>query len=194
MSALLEKIGQMAVFLICAQTLMHFRPKDSYEKYIKLLVSMMLLILLVEPVMDLFGKGNTGDFMEQVEIYEQSLQDILGSPQLEAAQIEGILESITMQKVEEGAVYLQKEQMQTTEGAVMQGGEPDLIEVSVEAAGNIKEDDMLKEVLLEKREEAKEGKALPEAEVEKIIEVQVEVEEVQKVEIGAGYGKSANNY
>ena len=54
MSALLEKIGQMAVFLICAQTLMHFRPKDSYEKYIKLLVSMMLLILLVEPVMDLF--------------------------------------------------------------------------------------------------------------------------------------------
>ena len=194
MSALLEKIGQMAVFLICAQTLMHFRPKDSYEKYIKLLVSMMLLILLVEPVMDLFGKGNTGDFMEQVEIYEQSLQDILGSPQLEAAQIEGILESITMQKVEEGAVYLQKEQMQTTEGAVMQGGEPDLIEVSVEAAGNIKEDDMLKEVLLEKREEVKEGKALPEAEVEKIIEVQVEVEEVQNVEIGAGYGKSANNY
>ena len=194
MSALLEKIGQMAVFLICAQTLMHFRPKDSYEKYIKLLVSMMLLILLVEPVMDLFGKGNTGDFMEQVEIYEQSLQDILGSPQLEAAQIEGILESITMQKVEEGAVYLQKEQMQTTEGAVMQGEEPDLIEVSVEAAGNIKEDDMLKEVLLEKREEVKEGKALPEAEVEKIIEVQVEVEEVQKVEIGAGYGKSANNY
>jgi len=180
MSALLEKIGQMAVFLICAQTLMHFRPKDSYEKYIKLLVSMMLLILLVEPVMDLFGKGNTGDFMEQVEIYEQSLRDILGSPQLEAAQIEGILESITMQKVEEGAVYLQ--------------GEPDLIEVSVEAAGNIKEDDMLKEVLLEKREEVKEGKALQEAKVEKIIEVQVEVEEVQKVEIGAGYGKSANNY
>ena len=194
MSALLEKIGQMAVFLICAQTLMHFRPKDSYEKYIKLLVSMMLLILLVEPVMDLFGKGNTGDFMEQVEAYEQSLQDILDAPQLEIAQIEGILESITMQKVEEGAVYLQNEQMQTAERAVTQDGEPDLIEVSVEAAGNIIEDDMPKEVFLEKREEVKEGKALPEAEVEKIIEVQVEVNEVQKVEIGAGYGKSANNY
>lgn len=194
MSGLLEKIGQLAVFLICAQTIMHFRPKDSYEKYIKLLVSMMLLILLVEPVMDLFGKGNTGDFMEQVEAYEQSLQDILDAPQLEIAQIEGILESITMQKVEEGAVYLQNEQMQTAERAVTQDGEPDLIEVSVEAAGNIIEDDMPKEVFLEKREEVKEGKALPEAEVEKIIEVQVEVNEVQKVEIGAGYGKSANNY
>ena len=45
MSALLTKIGQLAVFLICAQTLVHFRPKGSYEKYIKLLVSMMLLIL-----------------------------------------------------------------------------------------------------------------------------------------------------
>ncbi len=194
MSGLLEKIGQLAVFLICAQTIMHFRPKDSYEKYIKLLVSMMLLILLVEPVMDLFGKGNTGDFMEQVEAYEQSLQDILDAPQLEIAQIEGILESITMQKVEEGTVYLQNEQMQTAERAVTQDGEPDLIEVSVEAAGNIIEDDMPKEVFLEKREEVKEGKALPEAEVEKIIEVQVEVNEVQKVEIGAGYGKSANNY
>lgn len=156
MSALLGKIGQLAVFLICAQTLIHFRPKDSYEKYIKLLVSMMLLILLVEPVMELFGKGNTGDFMEQAALYEQSLEGILDSPQLETAQIEEILENLVGQKVEEGTEYLQKEQVQ--------------------------------------KQEQNHKQQTPETEAVKMIEVQVNVEEVQKVEIGAEYGKSANNY
>ncbi|MBQ9142457.1 MAG: hypothetical protein IJX63_11825 [Lachnospiraceae bacterium] len=115
MNALLVKIGQLAVFLICAQTLVHFRPKDSYEKYIKLLVSMMLLILLVEPVMDLLGKGDKGAFLDRIHVYEQELQDILISPQLETEQIEVILQNITRQRVEEGTVYVQEKSKEQQE-------------------------------------------------------------------------------
>ena len=57
MESFLEKIGQIAIFMICAQTLMHFRAKEAYEKYLKLLVSMMLLLLLAEPLLGLMGKG-----------------------------------------------------------------------------------------------------------------------------------------
>ena len=109
MEGLLSKIGQLAVFLICAQTLVHFRPKKSYEKYIKLLVSMMLLILLVEPVMDFLGKGEKGDFLERIFVYEQKLEEILISPQLDAGQIEGILQNILQQRVNEGSVYVQEQ-------------------------------------------------------------------------------------
>ena len=100
---LLEKIGQLAVFLICAQTLVHFRAKESYEKYVKLLVSMMLLILLVEPIMHLFKKQDNGTFLEQVQWYEQQLQEIVTATGLENQEIQQRLQEITQRRVEEVA-------------------------------------------------------------------------------------------
>lgn len=100
---LLEKIGQLAVFLICAQTLVHFRAKESYEKYMKLLVSMMLLILLVEPIMHLFKKQDNGTFLEQVQWYEQQLQEIVTATGLENQEIQQRLQEITQRRVEEAA-------------------------------------------------------------------------------------------
>lgn len=37
-------ICRMGIFMICAQAIVHFRPKASYEKYLKMLVSMMLVL------------------------------------------------------------------------------------------------------------------------------------------------------
>ncbi len=105
MGVLLEKIGQLAIFLICAQTLLHFRAKESYEKYIKLLVSMMLLILLMEPVMELLGKGGKSDFLESVQVYESELMDILGNRQLETGEISEKLLQITQNRANESAAY-----------------------------------------------------------------------------------------
>ncbi len=169
MNVLLTKIGQLAIFLICAQTLVHFRPKDSYEKYIKLLVSMMLLILIVEPVMDLLGKGNQGAFMDRVQVYEQELQKILETPQLETMQIEVMIQDITRQGAEKGAAYVQKQEAgkQTVEEAVAADWELPVSNEAVKGeAGTATED----------------------------IAVQVEVEEIQEVKIGAGYGKTARNH
>ncbi len=98
---MLEKIGQLAVFLICAQTLVHFRAKESYEKYMKLLVSMMLLILLVEPIMNLFSERTCGTFLEQVRWYEQQLREIVISTGLENQEIQQRLQDITQKSVEE---------------------------------------------------------------------------------------------
>lgn len=163
MSALLTKIGQLAVFLICAQTLVHFRPKGSYEKYIKLLVSMMLLILLVEPLMNLLGKGERGDFMEQVRVYEQRLQEILETPQLKNDEIELLIENITRERVEEGTAYVQK---QADSG-------------QTESQGTKKQEDAYGNA-------AENADEQPEA-----IKVQVEIKEIQEVEVGTDYGKTA---
>ena len=251
MNALLAKIGQLAIFLICAQTLVHFRPKDSYEKYVKLLVSIMLLILLVEPIMDLLGKGNKGDFLERIHVYEQKLQEILISPQLEAEEIEVILQNITKQKVEEGAVYVQQQEAGSAgqpvrsvseEGVTGEGqpvnsaseegvtGEGQPVNSASEEgiAGEGKPVNSASEEGIagegqpvnsaseegvtgegqpvnSASEEgiAGEGKPVHSASVEKDtwtkqaaeeIEVQVEVEEIKEVKIGADYGKSAENH
>lgn len=95
MDRLLESIGQIAVFIICAQTLLHFRAKASYEKYLKLLVSMMLLLLLVEPLMGMLGKGKEGDFFGRIEIYQQQLEGILENAQLDNEEITQILSNMS---------------------------------------------------------------------------------------------------
>ena len=96
MEELLSKIGQMAIFMICARTLLHFRAKESYEKYLKLLVSLMLLVLLVEPLMDFFGKGEEGEFLQRIQSYSYQLQDILENEQLNNEEISEILSHMTM--------------------------------------------------------------------------------------------------
>lgn len=72
-----EIICRLGVFLICAQVLVHFRPKPVYEKYCKLLVSAMLLAQLLQPILDLWGSGEKlGQRMEAyAEILDQSLED-----------------------------------------------------------------------------------------------------------------------
>lgn len=46
-SSFVKAICQVGTFMICAQAIVHFRPKASYEKYLKMLVSAMILIQLL---------------------------------------------------------------------------------------------------------------------------------------------------
>lgn len=95
MEGFLIKIGQIAIFMICARTLLHFRAKESYEKYLKLLVSLMLLVLLVEPVMEWLGKGEEGDFLQRIGLYSEQLQGILENEQLNNEEVARILSHMT---------------------------------------------------------------------------------------------------
>lgn len=42
-SILIKSLIQTAVFMICARAMVQLRPKGDYEKYLKLLVSLMIL-------------------------------------------------------------------------------------------------------------------------------------------------------
>ena len=61
--------------MICAQTIVHFRPNASYEKYIKLLVSAMILIQILIPVMNLFGESSAADFESRIAWFDEQLQE-----------------------------------------------------------------------------------------------------------------------
>ncbi len=55
---MLEKIGVMGIFIICAQAVIHFSPGNSYNKYLKLLLSIMVLVQLLQPVISVLFGGN----------------------------------------------------------------------------------------------------------------------------------------
>ena len=120
MESLLSKMGQIAIFMICARTLLHFRAKESYEKYLKLLVSLMLLVLLVEPLMDAFGKGKDGEFLQRIQLYSYELQDILGNEELDNEEISEILSHMTL-GVSEQVQEVEKVEVEIEDGKTSEG-------------------------------------------------------------------------
>lgn len=72
----LESIKTMGIFLICAQVLIQLKPKGAYEKYIRLLVSIMLLVQLLEPIGNMLGQLREGELQSRILNMERRLEYI----------------------------------------------------------------------------------------------------------------------
>ena len=71
----MERMKMISIFLICAQTLIHFRARGTYVKYLRLLVSIMLLVLLMEPFARVFGFLESGELEMMIEdIFRQGIR------------------------------------------------------------------------------------------------------------------------
>lgn len=75
LSGLVRSICQVGVFMICAQAIVHFRPKASYEKYLKMLVSAMILIQLFMTIGGIFSEEGEKKLSERVEWFTNSLEE-----------------------------------------------------------------------------------------------------------------------
>ena len=125
MQWLYRVVGQAGIFLICAQTIVHFRPKEAYEKYLKLLLSVMLLTQLLQPVLTVFGGGVEQNAQAQVEEFTEELQSVLtrASEQAKQSQEEiGQTAAAVGQEAEEAPEEKPTEQRKTgTENAEKEG-------------------------------------------------------------------------
>lgn len=59
-------ICQLGIFVICAQAIVHFRPKASYEKYLKLLVSAMMVLQFFLFVSGMFSADGKQKLEERI--------------------------------------------------------------------------------------------------------------------------------
>ncbi|MCM1175079.1 MAG: stage III sporulation protein AF [Blautia sp.] len=59
MSALAGLIKRIGIFMIAAQAVIHFTPGQKYEKYVKLLVGMMILLQFAAPLHGIFQEAGT---------------------------------------------------------------------------------------------------------------------------------------
>ena len=107
-------ICRVGIFMICAQAVVHFRPKESYEKYLKLLVSVIVLIQVFLPIGSFLlgdGRQNAARALEQFgRELEQGLEDAAG----EAAAADELLEQMTLEEV--------MRRLEEQEGEGAQGG------------------------------------------------------------------------
>lgn len=71
----LSAICQIGIFMLCAQAIVHFRPKASYEKYLKMLVSSMILLQLFLTVGGSFSTEGKIKMEERLESFTKSLNE-----------------------------------------------------------------------------------------------------------------------
>lgn len=94
-----EVIKQVGIFMICAQMLLHFKASEDYGKYIRLLMSMMVLIQLAVPLSGLL-RGRTGENLAQgLTRYETLLTEQRGEINEACIQAEQLLEELTLEEI-----------------------------------------------------------------------------------------------
>lgn len=113
-----DLIGQIGVFMICAQAVVHFRPKEVYGKYLRLLLSVMVLIQIISPIYGLLA-GRTGERLdEKVRSFQQEMEEAMGDAakssvisqqQLEKTGLEMLREMGEQTGTEEAGVYAGKD-------------------------------------------------------------------------------------
>lgn len=74
-SGFVRAICQVGTFMICAQAIVHFRPKASYEKYLKMLVSAMILIQLLISVGGIFTSDGEKKLAERAQQFAKSMEE-----------------------------------------------------------------------------------------------------------------------
>lgn len=73
-----DLIGQIGVFMICAQAVVHFRPKEVYCKYLRLLLSVMVLIQIISPIYGLLAGGTGESLDENIRSFQQEMEEAMG--------------------------------------------------------------------------------------------------------------------
>ena len=109
-------ICQTGIFMICAQAIIHFRSKEVYEKYLKFLVSAMVLIQLFLPIGSfIWGKGGEGA-AQALEQFRSRLNESMESAEESAAAADNILEQMTREEVRRRMEAQQEESAEAPEG------------------------------------------------------------------------------
>jgi len=86
--------------MICAQAVVHFRPRESYEKYLKLIVSVMILLQLFLPIGGVLFAGEKTDMAKQLSKLTQSMEEGRRLAEEKAAETEAMLEQMTLEEVQ----------------------------------------------------------------------------------------------
>lgn len=95
-----QAICRIGIFMICVRALIHFRPNESYEKYLRLLAGILIMIQLFLPVGRLFlGKGGQ-EAAQMLQEFRQELERGMEEATESAAAADALLEQMTLEEIQ----------------------------------------------------------------------------------------------
>lgn len=96
---LFQAICRVGIFMICAQAIVHFRPKEAYEKYLKLLVSAMVLVQLFLPLGSFLVGAGGEEAARELERFKKEMEQAVKEAEENAAAADALLEQMTLEEV-----------------------------------------------------------------------------------------------
>lgn len=81
--SVLDFIKKLGIFIICAQSFIHFSAGKSYEKYVKLLIGIMVLAQFVVPVRALFLGKENAQIWDEVDRFKAEMEESLKQEDME---------------------------------------------------------------------------------------------------------------
>lgn len=94
-----QAICRVGIFMICAQAILHFRPNGSYEKYLKFLVGVMVLMQLFAPLAGFLSGGGHGGEVLALEDFVKSFQEGMREAEKNSRETDALLEKMTLEEV-----------------------------------------------------------------------------------------------
>ncbi len=70
----LDFMKGIGIFILCAQSFMHFAAGKTYEKYVKLLIGVMILAQFIVPVRALFLGPENAQMWDEIEHFREEME------------------------------------------------------------------------------------------------------------------------
>lgn len=94
---MVENIRHIGIFMIVAQTVMHFAAGKQYEKYMKIITGIIILLMFVTPFVSSSDSPIT-DWQTELERMEQQIQSNM---QTDMSYIAGPAQTVALRQIEE---------------------------------------------------------------------------------------------
>lgn len=69
-------IKNIAYYMILVTAIWHIVPNSAYRKYIKFFTGMTLVLLMMSPLMQLFGTDKKTEFAKSIEAYQEQFESM----------------------------------------------------------------------------------------------------------------------
>lgn len=99
LDTIFDTVCRVGIFVMCAQTIVHFKPKEVYERYLRYLVSIMVLIQLFLPLGSFLFGGGDKELSEALEQFKKELEQSVAQAEMDAAAVDRKLEEMTLEEV-----------------------------------------------------------------------------------------------
>lgn len=107
---MIDAVREIGIFMIAAQAAIHFVPGKQYERYIKSVSGMIILLLFLKPVLQL-----AGDVWEEPQILLEKWEEFTDMPDFsEGVQTEGVTGEVVSRMAAEIKERLNRELQEDT--------------------------------------------------------------------------------
>lgn len=122
-NSLFRAICHMGIFMICIRAIIQFRPNEAYEKYLRLLAGIMIMIQLFLPVgRFILGRGGE-EAAEILRQFKRELERGMEDAAESASAADALLEQMTLEEVQRRLEEAAQGGEADGENGMRQGGE-----------------------------------------------------------------------